>query len=228
MKKKTKIILVSVTVIFIALIVCILLFLCGDSCGKEKPSHYELPTATLGDQIATSEEPMTLADAAEILAPLTNEDGTGEINLNMTWQEIAAVLDKKGVPYRVSGNWTEEEKIYGTPDTRSIFVDYSIHYDPLYNEFTVAMTKKGLKMNDSVTRAVELYGEPDKIVIDSAYDNAKDYYYNMGKLYCEATGSDRTVILHLSIGDETVVTIQIKFLDQTNYLGENLEETFWD
>jgi len=223
MKKK---IIIGITIIVIVSGILLIPYLFR-SCQKNLP-HYEYPTVNWNAQVATSEKPMSLVEVAEILAPLTNEDGTGEISLNMTWQEIAAVLDNKGIPYRVSGNWTEEERICGTPDSRSIFVDYSIHYDPLYSEFTVAMTKKGLKMNDSVARAVELYGEPDKIVIDSAYDNAKEYYYNMGKLYCEATGSDRTVLLHLSIGDETVVTMSIEFLDQTNYLGDNLEETFWE
>ena len=224
MRKRTKIILVSVALILIALLVSILLFLYGDSCGKENPSHYELPTATLGNQIATSEEPMTLADAAEILAPLTNEDGTGEINLNMTWPEIAAVLDEKGVPYEVRGDWKETDE----EDMRRIFVDYSIIYAPSYNNFTVAITKKGLKMNDPVSVAVELYGKPDKVERNLQYDNLYDYYYNMGKLYCKATDCVRTVLLHLSVGDETVVSIQIKFLDRTNYLGENLEETFWN
>lgn len=224
MKKKV-IIGVAIFVIITGILLTFFLF----DLWNNKPDHYELPKDTLNDQIATCEEPMTVAEAAEILAPLTNEDGTGEINLNMTWQEIAAVLDEKGVPYIVSGEWTEEEEIlYGIPDARSIFVDYTIYYDPLYNEFTVAMTKKGLKMNDSVSVALELYGEPDKIERNTQYDNLYDYYYNMGKLYCNATDSERTVLLYLSVADETVVSIDIKFLDQTNYMGENLEETFWN
>ena len=218
MKKK---VVIGIT-IFVIITGILIIFFLFDSRQKEL-LHYELPTATLDDQIATSNEPMTVAEAAEILAPLTNEDGTGEINLNMTWQEIAAVLDEKGVPYRVSGEWkdTDEE------DFRRIFVDYSIIYAPSYGNFTVAITQKGLKMNDSVSVALELYGEPYKIERNAQYDNLYDYYYNMGKLYCNATDSERTVLLNLSVADETVVSIQIKFLDQTNYMGENLEETFW-
>ena len=222
MKKKITI-SVSVSVVIIAILVLAIVF-----CQKEELLHYELPTATLDDQVATSDDPMTVGEVAKLLAPLTNEDGTGEINLNMTWQEIAAVLDEKDIPYEVSGDWTEEdEELYGS-DSRSIFVDYSIKYMPYHGIFTLANTKKGLKMNDTVSKAIEIYGEPDKIEVNSQYDNHRYYYWNMGKLYCKATDSERTVLLKLAVGDETVVSIDIRFLDQTNYLGENLEETFWD
>jgi len=201
----------------------LLLFSCEEEIEKE---HYEVPTFYLDTEISTSDgSTMKIEDAAAFLATLTNEDGTGEINLNMTWQEIAAVLDEKGVLYEVMGISSEDpENPY---DWRSIFTEDCTDYSPASGRYKFHQSKKGLKVGEPITKAIEIYGEPDKIVIDSWYDNVKEYYYNMGKLYRKTTGNEETVILHLSIGDETVVTIRIKFLDQTNYLDENLEETFW-
>lgn len=235
MKKK-----IIIGVVIIVVIMAVLSFIAINSCQPEpveelelaielepKLLHYELPTFGWEDQVVTSEEPITLAEIAEILAPMTNEDGTGEINLNMTWQEIATVMDEKGIPYKVSGNWTEEDSAY-SPDSRYIFVDYAIYYNSFYGIFTVAITPKGLKINDPVSRAIELYGEPDKTERHPEYDNLFFYYYNMGKLYCKATDSERTVLMQMAVGDDTVVNIDIKFLDQTNWLGADLEETFWN
>lgn len=211
MNKKRRIILISIAVFFMALIVSIQFFLCGDSCGKEKPSHYKVPNFYWETEISTSDGSKTITEIAEILAQLTNEDGTGEINLNMTWQEIAAVLDEKGILYTVNGSWTEADTEYSS-DCRYIFTADGSDYRPYFNMIDLHQTKKGLKVGEPLSRAVELYGEPDKSEANPCYYNIVTYYYDMGKLYCNATDSERTVVMAVTCGDDIVVTIKIRFL----------------
>jgi len=211
MNKRTKTIYFFISVIFAALFVCILFIMYGNSCNKETPLHYELPTWDGTSVVSTSDGPMTLDEISEYLSSLTNEDGTGEINLNMTWQEIAAFLDTRGIPYEVKGSWTEEDEQYSS-DSRYIFVADGTDYSPANGCFYVQQTKKGLIPREPLSRAVELYGEPDKKEANPCYDNVVTYYYNMGKLYCNATDSERTVAMAITCGDDIVVTIEIYYL----------------
>lgn len=211
MNKKAKILIFSISVFFSVLIVCILGFWYGNSCGREKPLHYELPTWDGTSEVSTFNGSMTLDEISECLSSLTNEDGTGEINLNMTWKEIAAVLDEKGIPYEVKGNWTEADAEYSS-DSRYIFAADGTDYSPANGCFSVQQTKKGLIPREPLSRAIELYGEPDKIEENVCYDNVITYYYNMGKLYCDAAECERTVVMAITCGDDIVVTIDIYYL----------------
>jgi len=121
-----------------------------------------LPTWDGTPIVSTGNGSMTLDEISEFLAPLTNEDGTGDINLNMTWQEIAAVLDEKGIPYEVKGSWTEADAEY-YPDCRYIFAADGTRYDPFHFTIDAEKTKKGLMPREPLSKAIEIYGEPDKM-----------------------------------------------------------------
>lgn len=211
MKERKKIKLLIILVTLVILIVGTLFFTYGNLWGKEKPEHYEVPNFYWETEVSTSDGSKSITEIAALLAQLTNEDGTGEINLNMTWQEIAAVLDEKGISYKVGGSWTEADAEYSS-DSRYIFTADGTDYSPYYGRIYLHQTKKGLKVGESLSRAIELYGEPDKIEEDLCYDNVVYYYYNMGKLYCNATDSERTVAMELNCGDDIVVDIKIYFL----------------
>lgn len=211
MKERKKITILLILVIFVILIVGTLFFAYVNLWGKEKPEHYEVPNYYWETEVSTSDGSKSITEIAALLAQLTNEDGTGEVNLNMTWQEIAAVLDEKGISYEVMGSWTETDAEYSS-DGRYIFTDDGSSYRPYYGIIDLHQTKKGLKVGEPLSRAVELYGKPDKIEINPCYDNVVDYYYNMGKLYCNATDSERTVVMEMTCGENVVVTIKIRFL----------------
>ena len=211
MKKRTKIMLLCIAAILVVIIAVILILGYGNVWGKEKPEHYEVPNFYWKTEVSTSDGSMNITEIAALLSQLTNEDGTGEINLNMTWQEIAAVLDNKGILYKVNGTWTEADAEYSS-DSRSIFTADGSYYRPYYGSIYLHQTKKGLRVGEPLSRTVELYGEPDKIEANLCYDNVMMYYYDMGKFYCETTDSERTVVLEITCGDDIVVDIEIRFL----------------
>ena len=114
MNPKNKKVILMVVGIVLAVIVGI--SLCFLSCReKEYLWHYEVPAFNWEIEVSASDGTMKIYEAATILAQLTSEDGTGEINLNMTWEEIATVLDEKGILY----------EIYEEPDGyKSVFTNF--------------------------------------------------------------------------------------------------------
>ena len=179
-----------------------------------KVEHYEAPSFTWDTPVSTSNGVMDLAEISETLSQLTNEDGTGEISLNMTWQEIAAVLDEVGIPYEVM----EVADSY----LNAIFASNGNLYRPYEGKFKVAQLKSGVKISDPISKVIEIYGEPDKVTIWEFSDNLYYYDYNMGKLYCKETDSKRTVRLGLDVVDGIITQINIDFVAEWN------EDTYWD
>ena len=206
MKTKKLLIVGIAIIVIIAASVAVFLIV---SCNKEDLMHYEVPILDGSPTVSTGNGEMSLDEVSAFLSQLTNENGTGQINLNMTVDEIAIVLDETGIPYEIKGEW--EDSI----DCRYIIVKDGTSYRPGINStFNFHRTKKGLSSGDQATKALELYGEPDKIVKDTYYDNIYDYYYNMGKQHCKLTNSQRTVMLNMMVSEETVIYMEIRFLDE--------------
>lgn len=202
--KKTR----SITIIAAFIVVATTLFVVLlNSCGKQEETielvHYEVPTFTWDTPVSTSNGVMDLAEISVVLAELTNEDGTGETNLNMTWQEIAAVLDGVGIPY-------ETQVLY--EDIANITTANGNMYWPNQGSFMFKKTKSGLTISDPISRAIEIYSEPDKVVVIEFSDNCYYYCYNMGKTFCKAQGKDQTVVMGLETIDDTIIGITIGFL----------------
>lgn len=206
--KKTR--TIALIASFIVVVILLFIVLLSTRAKKEEFElvHYDVPTFTWDTPVSTSNGEMDLAEISASLAPLTSEDGTGEINLNMTVDEIATVLDENGIPYEIRGEWGEFDGL----DYRRIFAANGNTYEPYAGDFSVAQTKSGLKISDPFSRAVEIYGEPDLERIDSLYDNVHDHYYNMGKLYSRLEGCDKTVVMQLFFADDTLMGIYIRFI----------------
>lgn len=108
MKRSSLIKLISLVLLFLTIAVIIFVIIFKKDTEKATESdnriavtieHYDVPDFDWSMEVSTSDGSMNLSEISAVLANLTNEDGTGEINLNMTWEEIAAVLDEKGIPY---------------------------------------------------------------------------------------------------------------------------------
>ena len=107
----------------------------------------------------------------EKLAKLTKEDGTGEISLDMSAQEIVAVLDKYGIEY---DDYQPDEE-YKSGHVSISRNGYCTKYYDKYGQFSLQQSYKGLKVGDDLDRVLELYGEPDEIVSNGSPD--KFYIY---------------------------------------------------
>lgn len=217
MKRKSLIKLISFALIFsaVAVIAFVIIFSKGtesDNRIKVKIEHYEVPDFNWSMEVSTSDGIMNLSEIAAALGDLTNEDGTGEINLNMTWEEIAAVLDEKGVPYKKKGSDGLEYILAANGNSYGIF-KWS---------FRLAQLKSGVKISDPITKAIETYGEPDMVRLWGLSDNLYYYTYDMGRLFCEAEEKDMTVILKFEVIDDTITQIMLFLLDDLQ------AEEFWN
>lgn len=93
-------------------------------------------------------------EISAILAKLTKEDGTGEINLQMSADEITAVLDKYDIEYTVHGGLTVNVANGGS---------YIIGRWGGRGVFKVQESYSGLKVGDSKGVVLSIYGQPDEI-----------------------------------------------------------------
>ena len=207
--KKKKTILAICCVACVTAIGLVLLFILQSK--RNDLMHYEVPVFDGSPVVSTGNGKMSLDEISTFLSQFTNENGTGQINLNMTVDEIAAVLDSKGVPYELKGE-IDEDLDY--PDCRYVFAADGTTYRPYEERIRCEQTNRGLARGDLLSKAESLYGEPNLKVADDLYDNVYDFYYNMGKILCKRTSSERTVILHIGVADETVISIVIRFLDE--------------
>ena len=140
MLKRILIVLLSVAVISA----------CMSSCNTAADPQTDSQPVTTVTTTTTTPTPTTVNEKAIIsskVAKLTNEDGTGEINLEMTLDEIADVLAKYNIPYEF-----DEFGCLNTPDGTS--------YYPY--KFRLQETKRGLRVGDGVVKAIQLYGTPYK------------------------------------------------------------------
>ena len=130
------------------------------------------------------------------LAKLTKEDGTGEINLQMTIEEITNVLDKYGIQYSI------------TDSGRAIYISdgslYCVDSYAGYGSFSIKQSYKGLKIGDSIDQLVSLYGEPDRIIDRNSY---------FGYVYNTAMVENFFVVFKVRIENDEVAGMLIELYD---------------
>jgi hypothetical protein len=80
--------------------------------------------------------------ASQIVASLINENGTGEIQINMKREEVAKILEKYSVSYKYLGDEYLE-------------IEDGIYYN--LGHFEIKQSSKGLKVGDPIERVYELY-----------------------------------------------------------------------
>lgn len=217
LKRKSLIKLISFVLVCLAVAVIIFVitfnqYKASNNRIKVTVEHYEVPDFNWSMEVSTSDGSMNLSEISAVLGELTNEDGTGEINLNMTWEEIAAVLDEKGIPYEQKGSDGMEYILAANGNSYGLF-QWS---------FRLAQLKSGVKISDPMTKATETYGEPDMVRLWGLSDNLYYYTYDMGRFFCEAKKEDMTVILKFEVIDGTITQIDLFLLDDLQ------AEEFWN
>lgn len=207
MKRKQLIILLSLIICLVIAVIIVIVIRNNDTESDNRidvtVEHYEVPSFNWSMEVSTSDGVMNLADIAAALGNLTNEDGSGEINLNMTWDEIAATLDEKGIPYEVKGSDGMEYILASNGNSYGLFK----------GTFKLAQLKSGIKISDQISKAIEIYGEPDMVKLWGLSDNLYYYAYDMGSLFCTADGKYETVILRFEVIEGTITKISVFFLD---------------
>lgn len=211
--KKRTFILITLSIVFVVTVAIILFFVYQYT--KRELMHYDVPVFDGSAVVSTGNGSMSLDEISGFLSQFTNEDGTGEINLNMTVDEIAAILHEKGISYEMYREEPFTNENGNVIDLSSVFAaNGNDYYSGYYASFKMHQTKKGLIAREPVSRAIEIYGEPDLISRNEYYDNLFHYYYNMGKKYCKLADNQRTVVMDLTVSEDTVVTIEIRFLNE--------------
>lgn len=124
-----------------------------------------IPTTTLNNETISAQ-----------LATLTKEDGTGEIHLQMTVEEIATVLDK----YDIKHTLDETGLSVRTSYPGNIWL-YCENFYAGYGQFTLNQSYSGLKVGDSKDKLLDMYGEPDE-----TYDK----YGTIGYVYHTGVATD--------------------------------------
>jgi hypothetical protein len=164
-------------ILIFAVVICLLVSLVScvaKSSGNDNAdfaSREEVKaTATTTTSTATTVSTTTVAkskvttaikekSASQIIAGLINEDGTGEIQINMTKEQVQEVLKKNGVTSKVANpEWID--------------IEDGMRYK--LGSLQINQTKKGLKKGDPIERVYELY-----LGAKEAYqsDEAGAYFY---------------------------------------------------
>ena len=145
-------------------------------------------------------------EISDLLATLTNEDGTGEINLDMTCGEIADILDKYKIPY-----------IYSEMSICIVNNSNYLSGNTLSN-FYFAKTSKGLSQGDKYERVIDIYGKPD--FLQKYEDGTSDLFYNMGKMFISKNNTNMQVVFQIYLMDDEVASMQVLIIE--DYYAEYL------
>jgi hypothetical protein len=195
-------------ILIFAVVICLLVSLL--SCAAKEPTSStsivrnvaeEQSTTALTTQKTTSVSVKTttkkeattintIQSAVQIVAQLLNEDGTGTINVNMSREEVALILDKHGISYKYNGK-------------EFIDIESGMRYKRGW--FNVIQTQKGLKVGDSVARVYELYsGAKEAFNVDE--ENNEAYFQFIWNKKLDVSGSFYNTYLMISLNkDQSVV-----------------------
>ena len=213
--------------LFSVLIMGIILSMASCSCGekekedeiyKQRPT-YEMPTFNYDQPVSTTDGEINLREMSLNISKLVDVDGiSGEINLNSTGDEIRKILNDNHIPYKIVGEDFEDEVVI-------IAEDGSIYHTGYDMDISINITKEGLFRGDNVDNLKKLYGEPDYIY-GGYQKNVFNHVYNIGKIPCKvANDKMRTAVLEISVAEEIVITIRIRYLtdyeEAENWFDQN-------
>ncbi|MDR1565027.1 MAG: hypothetical protein LBS74_08730, partial [Oscillospiraceae bacterium] len=133
--------------------------------------------------------------ASQIIAGLINEDGTGEIQINMKREQVMEILKNHNVSSKVVGKeWLEIED--GSK--------YAL------GTFEIKQTQKGLKVGDSVSKVYELYsGGEAAYRYDESNDEAYFVFKWETKLAVSGTMYNSVLVVALTKDQQKVSSIGI-------------------
>ena len=121
---------------------------------------------------------------------LIDEDGTGEISLGMTLDEIIKKLDELGVEYNHDEDWIHIDNIGFALDNNGVL--YQISYT-----ISGAQTSKGLKKGDNYAKMAELYG--NKYTVRDENDLTYYIYKHSGANFVVTFDGDKILYIEISI-----------------------------
>ena len=167
-------------------IVCIFAFvllLASCSIGGGQTEITTLPgtgAATTTSQPANPTATKTPADELSAkIASLTNEDGSGQIALDMPYSKVKQVLDAAGIEYKSSA-------LAITFEDGSAYAFAQAAGEPALDHFYFTQSPKGLLLGDSPERVQQLYGEAEHI----NFNGESFYLYHFDDMELLAVMSD--------------------------------------
>jgi hypothetical protein len=115
---------------------------------QETTAHISITPQAATDRVESTTVSSTSKESvAKPISDLINEYGTGEINLDLSFDEIKTVLDSYGINYKGEFGYIE--------------FDDGTFYDGEF--FYMKSTQKGLAVGDSIEKIKQIYGEPQSL-----------------------------------------------------------------